>query len=289
MAISILETQDLTSDTRVIHQDGMILSIKMITSHTSDSSPPVSGPCISHVNERPVSLRVIPELLAHLPALQSLDCPFLWERTIFPFDTKMSQHYTRPWEGLRRDERHEFAGSMRDIEAWWPNGLKTARLLFWHGNWFVDEDQEAQMPNLVHPFQEDPTSAAVRTLTARLEELDLCAFLMPDIFSVPHRGEDPHPMGFEITAAHYPPEASNPEDEMWDDVWNYQGGRMDNIEPKTFRTEPIPEAIEPLLAGFLRAVADMPRLKDAELFTYLNWCPTEEMEAEYGDEALYND
>jgi hypothetical protein len=188
-------------------------------------------------------------------------------------------------------------------------------------------DQAEQLPDLVgassstnNEFNNmDPVSLGLRELGSRLEELDTCALITPDLFpsggdalswtrmrhlriefhpcapdgswyfSGP-RGEDPYPTGFAITREeHYPPGQENDdethelmseeEDEYWDDAPDIYELR----QPDMFRIRPIAERVNPLLLAFASSLQrqKMPSLQDAELFTWLTWRPSKERAEEY--------
>jgi hypothetical protein len=99
------------------------------------------------------------------------------------------------------------------------------------------------------------------------------------------RGEGRDATGYEVKETEqYPPVSENEADEEWDETWNFEGGRPENVAPDIFRTVPVDEVIETLLGAFGRALACMPKLEEAELFTYLSWCPGEEPEGGYLDD-----
>lgn len=78
----------------------------------------------------------------------------------------------------------------------------------------------------------------------------------------------------------------NETDEEWDDIWNLEGARYENVVPDMFCTKPIDGRIEPLLGAFAKALGSMPSLEEAELFTYLSWGPNEKWEEEYPNPPL---
>lgn len=270
-------------------------------------------------NTRPVSLRLPFQLACRLPALRELDCPWLWERVPLAYEHRPLRHYSRPWEGPWRDARHEFGRAVREFEAQLPESLSRARLWFWNPRVLHDkDDQSIPMPNLVRPEDADPVSLGVRTLASRLEELDLRAFLTPDLFRSPvvwprmkrlrvefHpwcpdgtwyfvgprtddeerqeencecKGED----GFEITEEHYPPIGPNELDDEMDEEYDEAADEEEYLS-KMFRTEPLTRKIEPLLLAFSKALKGMPVLEKAELFTYLAWQVTKERMGPFKD------
>jgi hypothetical protein len=117
------------------------------------------------------------------------------------------------------------------------------------------------------------------------------------------RGEDPlrssgrsgeeREGGFQISVTEdYPREHDLPVDKEidyeYDDFDNPDGESEFDHLPDMFRTEPHRERIEPLLARFAASVAQMPRLTDADLFTYIWWNPSQAREEEYAGDAPYN-
>ncbi|KAL1862578.1 hypothetical protein Daus18300_008538 [Diaporthe australafricana] len=97
--------------------------------------------------------------------------------------------------------------------------------------------------------------------------------------------------GFQISeTTDYPREHDVPVDKEIDEEYDeFPDGdcELDHL-PDMYRTEPHRERIEPLLARFAAAVAHMPRLKDAEMFAYLWWTPSESREEEYASDAPYD-
>lgn len=247
--------------------------------------------------------------------------PHMWE-----FSAPMA-HYARLWEGPWRDARHEFGNSSRASAGMvdrLPAGLKRMRLWFWRADGFPDDDQVSRMPDLVRPAPADPFSAGLRALAARLEVLDLRAMVMPDVFSsagqtswsggmrrlrvefhpcrpdgswyfVGPRGEDPHPLGFEVGDEHYPPAVRTREDEEVDEDYDEdqsgfgRGYEHDARRHDLFRVEPAAERVEPLLEAFGGALGGMKDLEEAELFAWLTWQPSDERAREYGGDDLCDD
>lgn len=278
---------------------------------------------------RPVSLRMPLELATRLPHLRELDCPWLWELLPIAFTSRALRRIARVWEGPWRDSRVEFGRGVRHVMPLLPSSLTKVRLWFWKPSPSGDEtDQAAQMPDLVgasslsstNEFADmDPVSLGLRDLGSRLEELDVCALITPDLFhsggdglSWPRmlhlkvefhpcapdgswyfsgpRGENPHATGFAITREeHYPPGRQEDDDEthaLWSDEEDLYWGDediYDHRQPDMFRTHPIMQRINPLLLAFASSLQrqKMPSLQDAELFTWLTWRPSEDRAQEY--------
>jgi hypothetical protein len=275
--------------------------------------------------ERPLDLRVVVDLVSRLPNLETLNCAYLNDRVPYPYEDAVLSHFTHPWEGPRRDARHDFGKAITTLAM--PKRITTPVMLkrakFYFGN--VDElgmgmDQSKPLPDLVKPLSFDPLSASLREFSQQLTELDLriCADSSlfwpserePDAIppSWPHlkrlhvefhpaspsgawyfqgpRDQSQEGIGYEITEKHYPPVEENEADENWDDIWNFEGGRYENVAPDMFRTAPVDDMIEPLLEAFAKALGSMRSLEEAELFTYLSWCPCPEREQEYPNPPL---
>lgn len=235
-------------------------------------------------------------------------------------------HYARVWEGPWRDSRHEFGDAVTRLLAVGEGrglrqSLKRARLWFWVAESYPDDDQVARMPDLVRPAAVDPVSVGLRALAARLEVLDLRAMVVPELFPssgqqapwsgmrrlrvefhpcrpdggwyfAGPRGEDPHPWGFEVGEEHYPPAFKTKEDEEVDEDYHDDecgfghGYEHDARKYDLFRTAPVAERVEPLLAAFGETLKGMASLEGAELFAWLTWQPSEERAQEYGVDYL---
>lgn len=277
---------------------------------------------IAYENARPLSPALLLQLAIRCPNLRRLECPWLWERTPSAFVLRSMRHFTRPWEGPWRDARREFGRAVTELGGRLPESLVSARLWFWRPGTvsYREGDQAALMPDLVGPEGEDPVSLGLRELGGRLEELDVRAFVTPDLFRAPMAWRrmkrlrvEFHPWcsdgtwyfagpgddksaepekGFEVTEEHYPPDSPDELDEEVDEEYADEEGTDEEAEFATnmFRTEPIPSKIEPLLLGFAEALKGMPALEEAELFAWLAWHPSEEMRSTYGgaDEAPFN-
>ncbi|KFY26969.1 hypothetical protein V493_03765 [Pseudogymnoascus sp. VKM F-4281 (FW-2241)] len=280
-------------------------------------------------NMRPVSMRTPLELATRPPNLRELECPWLWERFPIAFKSRAMRRFSHVWEGPWRDARVDFGRGVHHVMPLLPSSLTKVRLWFWIKNSHAHEDQAVQMPDLVgaslsspstNEFEDmDPVSLGLRDLGSRLEELDVCALITPDLFHssgdgllwprmlhlrvefhpcAPNgswyfsgpRGENPHATGFAITREeHYPPGRPEYDDEthdLWDDEQDeYCGDETiyEHYTPDMFRTRPIAERINPLLLAFASSLQrqKMSSLQDAELCTWLTWRPSKERVQEY--------
>ncbi|KAH6617377.1 hypothetical protein F5144DRAFT_586298 [Chaetomium tenue] len=297
-----------------------VTSLRILSYRTNNSDP---------AHRRPISLRVPLDLVTHLRHVHELDCPWLGERLPIAFKSKALRNFSRVWAGPWRDDRVEFGRAVRSAMPVLPPYLSKVRLWFWKPNAYGDGmDQAEQMPDLVgsslassaNEFGgKDPVSLGLRDLGSRLQELDICAFITPDLFrsdeglSGEHmrhfkvefhpcapngrwyfsgpRGENPYATGFAITKEqHYPPGHLQEDDDethklLSDEEDEYWGdeGIYNTRQPDMFRISPIAENINPLLLAFASSLQrqKMPALEDAELFTWLTWRPSMERWEEY--------
>ncbi|KAF5512736.1 hypothetical protein CGCA056_v012738 [Colletotrichum aenigma] len=200
-----------------------------------------------------------------------------------------------------------------------PAGLTRAALHFWPFFSRPNNDQSVARPNLVHPADKDPVSVGLCKLGAQLSLFDIRAMITSDLFPSPEApahqqwsqirrfrlefhslrsdgrwyfvgpgGEDPHDSeegGYTISDKHYPREIDTDEDVELDDEYGDNPDDEYDYRLDMFRTEPCRERLEPLLAAFAKSLTtpNMPRLEDAEMFTYLWWDPSNNRDIEkYG-------
>ncbi|KAI0855459.1 hypothetical protein F4860DRAFT_34597 [Xylaria cubensis] len=145
-------------------------------------------------------------------------------------------------------------------------------------------------PDLFRPSSDD--TAVHSSSWPRMQHLKVefhpCAPNGQWYFSGP-RGEDPHTTGFAITRdEHYPPGQEDVDDTH--DLWSREEDEYTGDDdmclarlPDMFRTLPVAERINPLLLAFALFLQrkNTPSLRDAELFTWLTWRPSEERAREY--------
>ncbi|KAK2599690.1 hypothetical protein N8I77_011423 [Diaporthe amygdali] len=245
---------------------------------------------VEYANARPVSPRLPLQLATRCPNLRELDCPWLWERTPSAFRLRLMREFTQPWKGPWRDARLEFARAVRELGEQLPTSLRVARLWFWKPSaFYMEDDQSVLMPDLVWPESADPLSLGLRELASHLEEFDVRAFVTPDLFREPVKGEPEG--GFEVTEEHYPPESPSELDDDMDEEYVGLEGTDEEAKYATdmFRTEPLSSKIEPLLLAFAEALKGMPALEEA-VFAYLAWQPSEKRQGKCGKnvEAPFN-
>ncbi|KAF6822767.1 hypothetical protein CPLU01_11807 [Colletotrichum plurivorum] len=257
---------------------------------------------------RPVALSVPLLLLSRFPDLQELGCPWLWERLPIPFKAPSLRHYTRQWAALLRETRRQFRNAVEKLQGQIPAPMTKARLWFWRPSLVPEEDQGEPLPDFLWPLGEDPVSLGLCTLASHLEELDLRAFLTPEIFNPavpwtrmrrlrvefhprqPDGGwyfigplgenlcaESPNNRGFWIQLEDYPSHASREEDSIVDDEFLTKSKGLDGSDRES-----------PTLA-FAQALRYMPALEEAELFAYLTWKPSEKRKIDYEEDAPYDE
>jgi hypothetical protein len=263
--------------------------------------------CWSHFlnndGEEPSKLdwRVLVDLMVKLPTLESFCCKLGGDEWSPPFPDERNTHYLRDWEGPRRDSRHDFATALRTAKL--PTTLRHAKLDFLHTLREAEHiDQCEAMPDLVSPAVKDPFSTSLRTLYPHLRELWLRVMadetlFWPDDESAPtwpnleivnvlfhivtpsgaYYFEGPRGLrrldtaGFPVTASSYPPFVDTEEDGHMDYQREEWGDRRDNASQCHFRVVPTDSTLTPFLAGFARAAANMPSLKEAQLYAPLKW------------------
>ncbi|EFQ97630.1 hypothetical protein MGYG_00668 [Nannizzia gypsea CBS 118893] len=278
-------------------------------------------PCVL----QPLDYGLVPALVSKLPNLVALDCPRFEEGWLLAYEDPVLTHFTRPWEGPRRDTRHAFGSIMQNTTTL-PVKINRVKIFFGYSYSFKCHDETLPMPNLISPLSYDLLSSGLRIISQRVVDLAIRACVDGNIFwpspnedivdplSWPYlkklhvefqpmspsgtwyfqgpRGEGRDITPFEVTQTHYPLLKENPEDEHWDEVWDYNGGRWDDFDPNMFRIMPIDEAIEPFLGAFVKALEKMSLLEEVELFTCIRFSPGEGIyenypESSYGKEYIW--
>jgi hypothetical protein len=158
------------------------------------------------------------------------------------------------------------------------------------------------MLNLVSPFLEDSFSTSLRILSYHLKELTLLVQadktlfwpkdtsipMWPDleaVFIIFHMvspsgawyfegptGEGRHTSGYEVNEVSYPPLEHTDDDEG--DDWDVEDGERRSYQSNydlQFRILPNEAVVRLCLANFARAAANMPKLKQAVLWSPLRW------------------
>jgi hypothetical protein len=77
-----------------------------------------------------LDLRVMLDLSAKLPCLESLRCELINEAWTVNCDSEAVRHYTKDWAGPRRDTRWEFSQALSDNYSCLPSSLREIQLDF---------------------------------------------------------------------------------------------------------------------------------------------------------------
>ncbi|KAK0736848.1 hypothetical protein B0T21DRAFT_363866 [Apiosordaria backusii] len=143
--------------------------------------------------QRPVDLSVIVSLLTKLPSCKTLECADDHERMPYAFDSSpVLEHFTRPWEGPRRDSRHDFGRAvLLNLET--LPALKGIDMRL--GAFECIVDQSKPLPDLVSPeFSHDPVSSALRILSQGVVDFNVCLFGDSTLFWPPSPESQPTAM-----------------------------------------------------------------------------------------------
>ncbi|KAK2597437.1 hypothetical protein QQS21_005985 [Conoideocrella luteorostrata] len=174
-----------------LHDPATLPDLSFVSSLTVESRPDFGGDWESY-GVRPLSPLVPLQCLVHLPAVEALKLPWVWERPMpccMP-SRVMREHYTRPWEGPLRDARHEFGAAIINPEKYLcgrriPESLTEATMHFWTPRQIPEDDQAVPRPNLIYPADKDPISIGLCKLAAQLQKFDVRALITEDLFPSP--------------------------------------------------------------------------------------------------------
>jgi hypothetical protein len=268
------------------------------------------GQCVEEAAITPakLDLRVLLDLAVKLPNLEYLGCKLVNDDWTTDIPSAAIKHYTRDWEGPRRDTRHDFAKALQELGSKLPISLKEAQLSFVDQLKLSDSiDQRQLLPDLIKPAMYDPFSSSLRLFSSQLRKLKLQAVVDKTLFW-PSKDEAPvwpnlenldvmfhmatpkgywyfkgvngddqmvHD-GFEVTAASYPPLGPVERERDWDIRADWDDD-MDWSTPESlqFRVVPDNDVLVPFLAGFAKAATNMPLLKKAALWSPLKFYPTD--------------
>jgi hypothetical protein len=247
--------------------------------------------------ESKLDLRIIIDLAASLPNIESLDCKvgsYEWYNRRQPED--IAKH---DWDEPRRDSRHGFAKAVSIAVDRLPKQLTRVNLDFIHplAN-AIHIGQSQRLPDLVSPMVKDPFSSSLRLLSCHLRQVQLRAVVDESLFWLKDSGttswpnlecldvmfdiarpdgswyfqgppkEDYDLVGSEITGMYCPPlELYSSDDEMDIVIAN----ECMAYYYSKFRNIPIDSNLQPFLEGFARAAYHMPSLREARIWTPLSW------------------
>jgi len=271
-----------------------------------------------------LDLGVMVDLVSKLPNLEYLGCKtggFEWAPAFSGNDGSEdpNRHFQSDWDGPRRDARHNFAHAVISHQTQLPTSLQRASLDFVSPLIrALDTIQDRPLPNLVGPALRDPFSASLRILTNNLRQLRLWAIVDESLFSMDDNSQPQWPnleilevmfhpsrpdgswyfvgpqghgreaVGYDITAASYPPlETTELDIDMEELVTSGHLSNLPNGAQNQFRITPDEARLRPLLAGFSSAAAQMCSLRRAIIWTSLNWYPKYDYAESQGWDSEY--
>ncbi|KAF2180483.1 hypothetical protein K469DRAFT_672349 [Zopfia rhizophila CBS 207.26] len=257
-----------------------------------------------------LDLRVLVDLITRLPNLEYCGCQMGGDEWAPHFEEEAARHFVHDWEGPRRDSRHDFAKAIRSTNL--PDSLRRARLDFLNPLEEAENiDHRQRMPDLVSPAPQDPFSSSLRLLSYHLRQLQLRVMADETLFwpgsevtlSWPNlesldvmfhmvspsgswyfegpKGEGHDTAGFKITNSSYPPLEETSDDKDMDYELAESGDRRSTTDNSHFRVAPNDTTLGLFIAGFAKAAAEMPSLREAAIWSPLRWYPGEDLEEEY--------
>lgn len=241
--------------------------------------------------------RILLDLSNKLPNLHSLGCMVGGSEWHGSFEDEEFRRITRDDAGPRRDSRHDFGkalfkgalSSLRHVELDFLYPLIDAERI----------DQRRSLPNLVKPATFDPFSTSLRLLSYQLHSMKLCVVADETLFW-PMDGDGSTPAwpnlesinvmfhiaapsgswyfqglpgvgsvkGFDVTNDMYP--ALTMTDENASGCYSASETSLDDEQRIVqFRVTPNEKLLVPFITAFARALAHMPSLKDAALWSPL--------------------
>jgi len=247
--------------------------------------------------------RILIDLATRFPNLQELKCR-IGNDEWTPFYDEDGSANLFPWEydGPRRDTRHDFGGAITTAHV--PETLLQVELDFLCRRTMSNAegiDQMKSMPNLVSPACRDPFSTSLRILSYHLVELTLRAQVDETLFwphdgatpTWPHlrrlfimfhmvspsgawyfegpRGEGRDLMGYELDESSYPPRENTEEEDRYPECVEAWDRSFETLYSYWFRISPNERLLVPFLTSFAKAAANMPELRQAVLWSPLQW------------------
>lgn len=243
--------------------------------------------------------RILFDLSTKLPNVYSMTCMVGGGEWHGSFRNDGLRHITRDWAGPRRDSRHDFGKALSEGAL---STLRHVELDFLHPHDDTEYiNQRRSLPNLVSPAAFDPFSTSLRLLSYQLRSMKLCVMAdealfwptdkecstpsWPNLQSINVMFHIAAPSGswyfqglhdvgsvkgFDVTDDMYPPLTTTDEDtndclEAMNTDWDLEK------QPFQFRIKPDEELLVPFLTAFARALAHMPSLKDAALWSPLGF------------------
>jgi hypothetical protein len=238
--------------------------------------------------------RTMVDLVAKMPNLESLFCYIGADETTPLYNNEPARSFVWEFDDLRRDTRHGLLEAVQSLRM--PDSLRSVHLDFfseWQYAATHLHHYKAQ-PNFVKPAITDPFSHGLRLLSRNLRRLTLTAQIDENLFqsedgSVPiwpnleelfikfymttpsgnwyfegPRGEGRDLPSYDI------PTSSYPHDYLQDCDDDERRRSFETSAVYMFRISPNEQVLRPFLAGFAKALTNMPNLRHTALWTPLD-------------------
>lgn len=249
-----------------------------------------------------VDLRAIVDLAIKFPNLEYLGCKLFAGSGWTPYyDSEAARTYSRDCDrpGPLRDARLDFAKAVESANL--PTTLREAQLDFlWPLSSAERINHDERIPSLVGSNTIDPFSSSLNHLSHRLRKLELKVVADEGLFW-PSNGSASYPnmesvcilfhpstpagrwyfdgpqglghdhQGFDVNEQCYPPLEDSEADRALDEEVEDDGLDTEVVTSKQFRVQPNNEYLSPFLTAFAKAAAEMPKLKEACLWSPLRW------------------
>ncbi|CAN9423397.1 unnamed protein product [Alternaria alternata] len=284
-----------------------IRSFEIYNNYGNESFAPYLHIDRSGKQEFKLDLRVLIDLAIRMPNLEYLGFRtggYEWCESFNPEMNTCIEHYEHDWAGPRRDARHDFADAIiRSLDKI-PKTLRHASLDFLSPLLRATDIHHGKpLPDLVGHLTYDPFTSSLGMLCNNLRHLQLRAMIDESLLLTPSKsltelhvswprleildimfhnarpdgtwyfsgpaGQGHVPRGYPVTSASYPPYAPTELDEDMD--YDF----LDAPDPRTafnkqFRVAPTAN-LTPLLESFAKAAINMPALKEAAIWSPLEW------------------
>lgn len=126
--------------------------VRHLSIELSSGSPSFYGLSCGRPSRLRPDRRILVDLAMKLPNLERLKCELDADAWSNDEDSEVVRHYTRDWEGLRRDDRQDFSRALTCAQNLLPGSLKDIKLDFVQMSIeFQLVDQRKQLPDLVSP------------------------------------------------------------------------------------------------------------------------------------------
>jgi hypothetical protein len=249
-----------------------------------------------------IDLRVIVDMAVKFPRLEYLGCKLFAGSGWTPYyNSEAARTYSRDCDrpGPLRETRLGFAKAIQEANL--PSTLREVQLDFiWPMSSAERIDHDERIPNLVGSNAYDLFSSSLRSVSQGLRRLELKVVADASLFW-PSDGSMYYPnlesicilfhistpagcwyfdgpeglghdaVGFEVNEGSYPPLEDTTDDAELDEQVDDDGLNLEIINSKQFRVRPNDDVLSPFLTAFAKAASEMPKLKEACLWSPLRW------------------